>query len=1158
MNDFFARHKLNQHDGLLLVLLEILAQGTNSFETLCRQSASQFSNSDFLEEYLSLRKTQSHNFPLLFSRPRSTTEFITINAVGRGGFGTVYRCHNLLDGCMYAIKKIRLTPNELLSRSEKYSHIRREVLALSRLEHPNVVRYYNSWLEGPEPSAIISAALKSIPGAGAKRRLAGGAHCMTRSASSPKKPLRPKAGSTSRRHGSSNAAHSQSRSSRWRAPASSSSGRGRHRKAANDGDGPVGWTFASSSEEPGAVQVHTMPARSPSAHSPPMAPPSPPVQARTATSSSPPSPSPASPSPASPAPPSPSPANSVSSASSLLPLMEPGAQRGQCLGGLKGLLLPAAGIPHQLPTGKRGPSNGLRRARGGQAKNDDDEEEEEEEERSANTEEPTDGEASSTGQGGGGNGDGDGCSDGPGPAARSRSRALPSRGPPQRRGLSGRDDEEAKPFHDSADDEEGEEEAEEGEEEGEEEEEGEDDDEDDDEEGEEGEEAPGGLDPSASAASLTSADESCGVVFARVPGTPSVPSQSAQPPSRSRSRSRASSVGPEDEEEDGNEEEEEEEEEEEDGEEEGEDGGRAGGKEASAGRGRTGGSASSGRSWDRARALVAQRPPPGLNPYNLPTAKGSCCFLCIQTELCGPRTLSDWLSDNVRTDPAERDRQARKIFAQIVAGLAHLHERGVVHRDLKPGNIFLCESGTTVIAKIGDFGLSRFLRAEQEHPYYPAPAPALAPGGPKIASVPSGSRSSASSAGPPAASPRRSPTAPPPATPPRHPPPATTSASASASTSATPPVGSPRPEGPSPRGGSPLVLPALPPPPRRVERRVVIKEHPPSPSAGPLASPPRAAAARPQAPHTEPGPPSPAPPSLATPARGQAGPVPDQDDNDEEDEDEELFEMSKGPGTWVYSSPEQLRSHQYGPSTDLYSLGVILFELLCPFATGMERVRVLKEVKEGSLPRSFQARYPAETDCILALLSVDPAHRPTASQLLKILAFLGGPVMPPPAVPSILRVLAAAPLPPLLLPPLAAPVLPMVPVLPMASVPPAASAPALASWASPMGHLPPFPGPPSPAPLLPACPSAPASAPFAAPPAGWERLLQEQREARRALEILLHEQCLAYQAAAAAAGWPAPAPAPQGHSGGGNGRAGGQGQALIVAPPPDRVVVLGH
>lgn len=46
---------------------------------------------------------------------------------------------------------------------------------------------------------------------------------------------------------------------------------------------------------------------------------------------------------------------------------------------------------------------------------------------------------------------------------------------------------------------------------------------------------------------------------------------------------------------------------------------------------------------------------------------------------------------------------------QTLAGLAHLHSQGVVHRDLKSSNIFL--SGSQRCLRIGDFGISRVLES---------------------------------------------------------------------------------------------------------------------------------------------------------------------------------------------------------------------------------------------------------------------------------------------------------------------------------------------------------------------------------------------------------------------------------------------------------------
>ena len=86
--------------------------------------------------------------------------------------------------------------------------------------------------------------------------------------------------------------------------------------------------------------------------------------------------------------------------------------------------------------------------------------------------------------------------------------------------------------------------------------------------------------------------------------------------------------------------------------------------------------------------------------------------LFLQMELCGERTLRDWIDDRCDAGAARAD-AALRVIGAVAAGLDHVHSRDVIHRDLKPENLLLREASVEEASDappdvvIADFGLSK-------------------------------------------------------------------------------------------------------------------------------------------------------------------------------------------------------------------------------------------------------------------------------------------------------------------------------------------------------------------------------------------------------------------------------------------------------------------
>jgi serine/threonine-protein kinase len=60
--------------------------------------------------------------------------------------------------------------------------------------------------------------------------------------------------------------------------------------------------------------------------------------------------------------------------------------------------------------------------------------------------------------------------------------------------------------------------------------------------------------------------------------------------------------------------------------------------------------------------------------------------------------------------------QSLAIIRGVLAGLKHAHDKGVVHRDIKPDNVFLARKDGEEVVKILDFGIAKLYAGNADDP----------------------------------------------------------------------------------------------------------------------------------------------------------------------------------------------------------------------------------------------------------------------------------------------------------------------------------------------------------------------------------------------------------------------------------------------------------
>ncbi|HZH16447.1 MAG TPA: serine/threonine-protein kinase [Archangium sp.] len=113
----------------------------------------------------------------------------------------------------------------------------------------------------------------------------------------------------------------------------------------------------------------------------------------------------------------------------------------------------------------------------------------------------------------------------------------------------------------------------------------------------------------------------------------------------------------------------------------------------------------------RREAEIASRlrHPNVITIYDFGRAQDGTCYYVMEL------LEGESLRELVKRDGPMSLRRAVDVIEQACRGLAHAHEQGAVHRDIKPHNIMVQQLDKRDFVKVLDFGLVKALEAEDEH-----------------------------------------------------------------------------------------------------------------------------------------------------------------------------------------------------------------------------------------------------------------------------------------------------------------------------------------------------------------------------------------------------------------------------------------------------------
>lgn len=92
-----------------------------------------------------------------------------------------------------------------------------------------------------------------------------------------------------------------------------------------------------------------------------------------------------------------------------------------------------------------------------------------------------------------------------------------------------------------------------------------------------------------------------------------------------------------------------------------------------------------------------------------------------------------------------------------------------------------------------------------------------------------------------------------------------------------------------------------------------------------------------------------------------------------------MYGGTPGLGTKHYLAPELNNDGKITEKVDIYSAGIIMFELFALFKTGSEKIRVFPELREKGPPDSWEG----DRELYARMTAFEPSQRPSAAEILE-------------------------------------------------------------------------------------------------------------------------------------------------------------------------------